>query len=149
MKAGDTVRWMIDRFGLAGDVARYLVDHLGPDLLPLRQEIEKLQTYVGGDGAISIADVDQLTFRSEQFGPFELDDAFLERDYPKSVRVVGSMIEEGVEPILILSKLVRVWRQVFVAKALERRGSPAELSRAAGIPQWKAERFAASARRFD
>jgi DNA polymerase-3 subunit delta len=149
LRPGDTVRWLTDRFGLSGEVARYLVDNLGAELLTLKQEVEKLQTYVAGERAIDLTDVDQLIFRSEQYGPFELDDAFLARDYPRSIRVLGSMLEEGVEPILILSKLMRVWRQIFVAKALEGRGSASQLSQIAGVPQWKASQFLAAARKFD
>ena len=125
LRPEDMVRWLSGRFGVTLEVARYLVDNLVPELLPLKQEVEKLQTYVGGARQVEIADVDQLIFRSEQYGPFELDDAFLAKDYPKSVRVLGAMVEEGVEPILILSKLVRVWRQIFIAKAPEGRSSPA------------------------
>ena len=120
-----------------------------PELLPLKQEVEKLQTYVGGARQVEIADVDQLIFRSEQYGPFELDDAFLAKDYPKSVRVLGAMVQEGVEPILILSKLVRVWRQIFIAKVLEGRSSPTEVARAAGVPRWKAGQFVTACRMFD
>ena len=149
LRDGDTVRWLLDRFGLSSEVSRYLIDNLGPELLPLKQEVEKLQTYVGDDRPVEIRDVDQLIFRSEPYGPFELDDAFLARNYPKSVRVLGAMMEEGVEPLLILSKLVRVWRQLFIAKILEGRGSPADMARAAGVPHWKAGAFSTAARRFD
>lgn len=149
LRPGDAVRWVSDRFGMSPEVARYLVDNLGPDLLGLKQEVEKLQTYVGGERGVGVADVDQLIFRSEQYGPFELDDAFLSRDYPKSVRILGAMLDEGVEPILVLSKLVRVWRQVFIGKALEGRGSPAQVARAAGIPHWKAGSFVSACRSFE
>ena len=145
----DAVRWLSDRFGLSSDVSRYLVENLGSELLPLKQEVEKLQTYVGTERRVEEADVDQLVFGSEQYGPFELDDAFLAKNYPRSVRVLGAMLEEGVEPLLILSKLVRVWRQIFIAKILERKGSQADIARAAGVPHWKAGQFASASRRFD
>ncbi len=149
LRPEDMVRWLSGRFGVTLEVARYLVDNLAPELLPLKQEVEKLQTYVGGARQVEIADVDQLIFRSEQYGPFELNDAFLAKDYPKSVRVLGAMVEEGVEPILILSKLVRVWRQIFIAKVLEGRSSPAEVAGAAGVPRWKAGQFVTACRTFD
>ena len=146
---GETVRWAADRFGLPGDVARYLVDSLGTDLLTLKQEIEKLGTYTAESRPVEAADVDLLVFRSERYGPFELDDAFLARDYPRSVRILGSMLEEGVEPVLILGKLARVWRQVFIAKAMVPAATPAKAAEAAGVPHWKADRFASACRRFD
>jgi DNA polymerase III delta subunit len=149
LQGDDTVRWLSDSFGLSQEVSRYLVDNLGSELLPLKQEVEKLQTYVGKDRLVEESDVDQLVFGSEQYGPFELDDAFLAKNYPKSVRILGAMLDDGVLPLLILAKLVRVWRQIFVAKVLERQGSPADIARAAGVPHWKAGGFASASRRFD
>ncbi len=146
---GEAVRWATERFGLPGDAARYLVEGLGADLLTLKLEIEKLETYTGKSRPVELADVDSLVFRSERYGPFELDDAFLARDYPQSVRILGSMLEEGVEPVLILGKLARVWRQVFIARAMGPEVTPAAAAEAAGVPRWKAGRFVSASRRFD
>ena len=91
---------------------------LASDLYQLHSEVQKLQTYVGGARPIEARDVDILILRSEQFGPFELDDALLARDYKKAVQVIGTMLDEGVEPLMVLSRVVRVWRQLFVGKSL-------------------------------
>ena len=48
MKPADVARWLMDRYKLTPDIARYLVDNVGTDLYQLHNEIEKLQTYVGG-----------------------------------------------------------------------------------------------------
>ena len=145
---GDVARWLIDRYKFAPEIARYMVDNVGTDLYQLRTEIEKLQTYVG-DRAIEVRDVDVLILRSERFGPFELDDAVLAHDYRKSVQVIGVMLDEGVDPLLVLSRIVRVWRQLFVGKSLAETRSAKEVAVAAVVPLWKAAEFTASCRKFE
>jgi DNA polymerase-3 subunit delta len=148
LRAGDTVRWLRDQYGVSSDVARYLVDNLGTELQMLHAEMEKLTIYLRGARPPEIVDVDQLILRSEQFGPFELDDAFLGGDYSRAVRVVGAMVDEGVVPVLILSRIVRVWRQIFVGKVLEGRALPGEIAKAASVPPWKAATFVNACKRF-
>ena len=80
----------------SGHIARYMVENVGTDLYPLHNEMEKLRSYVGDSRPIEARDIDVLILRSEQFGPFELDDAILARNYPKAVRVLGAMMNKGL-----------------------------------------------------
>jgi DNA polymerase III subunit delta len=149
LKPGDVARWLIDRYKLNSQLARYLVDNVGTDLYQLHNEIEKLRTYVGEARPIEPRDVDVLILRSEQYGPFELDDAVLASDYKKAVQVVGTMLDEGVEPLIILARVARVWRQLFVGKALVGKRSAKDVAMAAMVPAWKAADFASACRKFD
>ena len=149
LKSSDVARWLMDRYQLAPDIARYLVDNVGVDLYQLNTEVEKLQTYVGGKRAIEARDIDVLILRSEQFGPFELDDALLARDYKKAVQVLGSMIDEGVDPLRLLAQIVRVWRQLFVGKSLIGKRSAKDVAAAALVPPWKAAEFTAACKKFE
>jgi len=149
LKSSDVARWLMDRYQLSPDIARYLVDNVGSDLHQLNSEVQKLQTYVGGARAIGVRDVDVLILRSEQFGPFELDDALLARDYKKAVQVLGSMIDEGADPLRVLAQIVRVWRQLFVGKSLAGKRSAKDVAAAALVPAWKAAEFIASCKKFE
>jgi DNA polymerase-3 subunit delta len=149
LKPADVARWLVDRYKLAPDIARYMVDNVGTELYQLHTEIEKLQTYVGGARPIEPRDVDVLILRSEQFGPFELDDAIFARNYKKAVQVMGSMLDEGVDPLVLLARIVRVWRQLFVGKSLAGRHSAKDVAAAAGAPVWKAAEFTASCKKFE
>jgi DNA polymerase III delta subunit len=144
----DTIHWLESRFEIPPDVARYMVEHMGSELLPLKQEAEKLRTYAGGTRPIEIADVDQLIFRSERYGPFALDDAFMNANYTESIRIIGSMLEDGVHALLVLSKLTRVWRQLFVARTLGR-ASDSDVARLAGVPTGIAGKILRASRRFE
>jgi len=149
MKPVDVVRWVMDRYGMTADVARYVVDNVGSDLYPLHNEIEKLRTFVGVGNPITNRDVDELVLRSEQFGPYELGDALLARDYRKSVQVAGAMLADGAEPLLVLSQIVRVWRQLFIGKGLASHRSGKEVAAAVGIPPFKAGEFVAGCRKYE
>ena len=149
LKPADVARWLMDRYKLAPELARHLVDSVGSDLYQLHSEIEKLQTYVGTGRAIEARDVDVLILRSEQFGPFELDDSILARDYKKAVQVIGAMLDEGVDPLIVLSRITRVWRQLFVGKSLAGKRSARDVAAAALVPAWKAADFAASCKKFE
>jgi DNA polymerase-3 subunit delta len=139
----------MDRFKLAPDVARYLVDNVGTELYQLNSEMQKLQTYVGGVRPIDARDIDVLILRSEHFGPFEMDDAILARDYKKAVQVIGSMLDEGLDPLIVLSRIVRVWRQLFVGKSLIGKRSAKDVAAAALVPVWKAAEFTAGCKKFE
>jgi DNA polymerase-3 subunit delta len=149
LKPADVARWLIDRYEVSPDVARHLVDSVGTELYLLHSEMQKLQTYTGNTRPVDIRDVDVLILRSEQFGPFELDDAVLARDYKKAVQVIGSMLDEGVEPLIVLSRIVRVWRQLFVGKSLVGKRSAKDVAAAAYAPVWKAAEFTASCKKFE
>jgi DNA polymerase-3 subunit delta len=149
LRPADVARWLMDRYKVTAEIARYLVDSVGTDLYQLHNEIEKLRTYIGNARLIEPQDVDVLILRSEQFGPFELDDAVLARDYKKAVQVIGAMLDEGVEPLIVLSRIVRVWRQLFIGKSVVGKRGAKEAAAAALVPAWKASDFAASCRKFE
>ena len=148
-RVADITRWLVEKYNLNTQIARYLVDNVGTDLYQLHNEVEKLRTYAGDSGQIQARDVDALILRSEQFGPFELDDAVLARDYKKAVQVIGAMLDDGVEPLIVLSRIVRVWRQLLIGKSVVGKGGAKDAAAAAMVPTWKASEFAASCRRFD
>jgi DNA polymerase-3 subunit delta len=149
LKPADVARWLMDRYKLAPDVARYVVDNVGTDLHQLHSEMQKLQTYTRGERPIEPRDVDALILRSESFGAFELDDAILARNYKKSVQVLGAMLDDGVDPLIVLARIARVWRQLFVGKSLAGKRGAKDVAAAAQVPAWKAADFAASCRKFE
>src|SRR5205823_13635453 len=115
----------------------------------LHNEIEKLRTFAGKDQPIAIKDIDELILRSEHFGTFDLDDAILARNYRKSVQVAGAMLDDGMEPLLVLSRIVRVWRQLFIGKGLSAHRSAKEVATAAGVPPFKAGEFVAGCKKYE
>jgi DNA polymerase-3 subunit delta len=149
VQPADAARWIVERYKVSPELARHVVENVGSELFPLHNEMEKLQTYVGTSRPIDMRDVDAVILRSERFGPWELDDAIFARSYSKAVRLIGAMIEEGEEPLIILSKIARVWRQLFVGKGLAGRVGTSELAAATGAPAFKGADIAAACRRYE
>jgi len=90
-----------------------------------------------------------LILRSEQYGRFELGDAILARNYPRAVKVLSAMLDDGSEPLQILGGIVRIWRQLFVGQALAGKKSAQDVALAAGAPAFKANDFVTSCRKHD
>jgi len=149
LKPADVARWIIDRYKLDPKVARHVADNVGTDLYQLHNEMEKLTTYAGTARPIELRDVDLLTTASEQFSSFALDDAILERDCRKAAQVIGSLLDDGMEPLIVLSRIARLWRQLFVGKSLVGKRSAKDVAAAALVPAWKAAAFVASCKKFD
>jgi DNA polymerase III subunit delta len=149
LKPADSARWIMDRYKLTPDIARYIVENVGADLYPLHNEIEKLQTFTGIGKPISARDVDQVVLRSERFGPYELGDAILARDYRKSVLVAGAMLDDGTEPLFVLSQIARVWRQLFIGKGLATQRSAKEVAAVVGVPPFKAGELVAGCKKYE
>jgi|GEM_PF-1413579 len=149
VRPGEAARWLAERYGLGPDVARYLVETVGADLQLLQREMEKLLAYVGERRTIEVKDVDAVTLRIERFAPFDLDDAIFARDYNKAARVLGAMLEDGVEHLRILAQILRVWRQLFVAKGLLGRRGAKDVAAAVGAPYWKAPALAEACGKYE
>jgi len=62
--------------------------------------------------------------------------------------VTGALLDDGAEPLVILAKIARVWRQLFVGKGLAGRVGASEAAAAAGVPAFKASSFATSCRKY-
>jgi DNA polymerase-3 subunit delta len=148
LKPADVMRWLVERYSLAPEVARHVVESAGTELLTLHNEMEKLAAYLGGSRPAETRDVEVSVLQVDKFGTFDLEDAILERNYHKAVNVVGIMIEDGAEPLMILGKIVRVWRQLFIGKGLVSKTGANEAAAAAGVPGFKASTFAAGCRKY-
>src|SRR5947209_5670534 len=56
LRPADVARWLMDRYKLTPQIARYLTDNVGTDLYQLHNEVEKLQTYTGNARPIEMRD---------------------------------------------------------------------------------------------
>lgn len=148
LKPAEVARWLIDRYKVSPEVARYVVESAGTDLWTLHHEMEKLRTFAGDGRAIGIRDVDICILRAERFGTFELDDAIMGRNYRKAAAVAGAMLDEGMEPLVLLARIIRVWRQIFIGKGVASSPNSRDAAAAAGIPAWKAGDFLENVRKF-
>jgi len=129
--------------------AAALVGMVGPDLMRLAAELDKLLLFVGERGLISRADVDALTVRHREHSNFELTDWILARRPAAAWRVLRRRLDAGEEPVKILGAIASLYRRMLLAKELMARGAPsAEVARAAGLPLSAAGKFNEQVRRI-
>ena len=147
LKAFELERWAEERLRQAGlrispSAVRKLVDLAGADLDTLSQEVDKLALYCAGQKAIPDSAVDTLVRGSRQRSIFELTRAIGKRDRPQALRVLGSLIEAGEHPLMIVTMLARHFRQVLIAREMTQQGrSPGEIASAAQIPGFLRDEF--------
>ena len=58
------------------------------------------------------------------------------------------MLDDGEEPLRILAKIVRVWRQLFIGKGVAVKKGANDAAAAAGVPNFKASLFAGSCKKY-
>jgi DNA polymerase III delta subunit len=59
------------------------------------------------------------------------------------------MLDDGTEPLFVLSQIIRVWRQLFIGKGLASQRSAKEVAAAVGLPTFKAGEFVAGCRKYE
>ena len=91
---------------ISTEAAKLLSDLVGPDMRLLDSEIEKLLAYTDGR-RITDQDVELLVSQAREAVIFELTDCLGRRETARALRLVHHLIEDGAEPLYILSMLAR------------------------------------------
>jgi DNA polymerase-3 subunit delta len=114
------------RLRLEPEALEELIDRVGQDLRRLMGEVDKLEAYAAGRGALTAEDVMAVLGRG--FAPplYRLGDAVAARDTAQSLALVEALMGEGEEGLRILATLHRSLRQVRAAAALLRARASAE-----------------------
>lgn len=100
----------------AADARDRLYEIVGSDLRLLANEIEKLAAFTGDRKRIDAADVDEVTAWTRSFETYELDDALGKADFSKLAVILGTLLEEGETPELIVGRLAAYFRSVLMAQ---------------------------------
>jgi DNA polymerase-3 subunit delta len=131
--------------------AEVLCDEVGAELGPLADAVERLAMFVGGERAISPADVEQVVASTRQRSVFELADAVGERSRERALALLGAMLSARESGVRIVALLARHVRQLWSAKELLARGrmSKFDLAQALGMPPFFVDGIEAQARRLD
>ena len=118
-----------------------LVEALGPNLLALRTELEKLAAYVGSNATIAERDVDELVPQARWRSVFELAEAASRGDPPEALRLVNRLLMQGEKTEGIISVLALQLRRLWQVGRLHAAGAKeAEIARALGVRRFIVER---------
>jgi DNA polymerase III subunit delta len=155
LKDAELVAWAKDHLrklsATAEDRAlRQTIALAGPGVRQLATELEKLATAALPAGHITIELVDELVGRSRELSNFELTDHLIARDRRRSLQTLARLLDDGVEPLMLIGLLASSFHRLALAKDLMSRGAPnEEVFRLVPMPQGKRAGFLATARRAD
>jgi DNA polymerase-3 subunit delta len=123
VEEGDAIRWLVAEAEKRGsslevDAARELADALGPDLMLMASELEKLLLYTGERRRITLGDVETMVLGAKQRSLYELTDAISAKDRPRALALLQGLLNasDGGEESAIghLYMLARTFRQMLV-----------------------------------
>ncbi|MCH9694396.1 MAG: DNA polymerase III subunit delta [Gammaproteobacteria bacterium] len=86
-----------------------IADRVEGNLLAAGQEIEKLRLILGA-GKVTAEDVSDAVGNSSRYDVYKLTDAALAGDAGRSVKILGGLRAEGVEPVIVMWALTRELR---------------------------------------
>ena len=109
-------------YRITDEAIRGLLQDHDPDLRILEREIEKLCTYVGEPGEVSLEDVQAVGQASRQHSLFALSDALGGRQPGPALLEIDHLLNQGEPPLVVMSMIVRHFRLLWTIKQLVGRG---------------------------
>ena len=124
------------------DAASMLIEAIGRDLANLNRAIDQLCLYREAPASISMADVEANVPHNRARTVWELVDAVADRNVSLVMDRAHQLLDQGEQPIYLLSLVVRQFRQLLIgASTRANGGSMSEAARAAGVPSFRESTF--------
>src|SRR6266496_4460349 len=132
-----------------GDAATLLANFIGNQLRLLANELDKLATYVGDGGTITVDDVRTLSAQVQEARIFALTDALAQRNQQQALTIVHDLLADGEPPIKLISTISSQVRSLLLVKELSQQGmrSP-QIASTLGIAPFVADKAARQVGKF-
>lgn len=109
-----------------------LISLVGDSMNRMACEMDKLAAYSKA-GMVDSNAVKELVPRAREHSNFELWDALIGRDQRRAMRLIGRLLDDGGEPVMIVGVLAGLYRRMLLAKdMLAQRVSTQDISKATG-----------------
>ena len=125
--------------------ANRLVEYVGEDTMRLDAEVKKLALGCGA-GTIDERDVATLVGRLSEPKPWELTDAFSERDLARCLDLLHRM--PSTSPYSVLYNCTKRLRELICTRSLIARGAPQSIAAELKLADWQADKRRNWARNF-
>jgi DNA polymerase-3 subunit delta len=123
------------------DAVSLLATFVGNQLRLLANELDKLATYVGKDGTIDIAVVQQLTANVQEARIFDLTDAMAQRNRKQALDILHDLLSDGEPPLKLISTITSQVRSLLLVKELSLKGMRgAQIASTMGLAPFLAEK---------
>ncbi len=153
-RRGELQRWIRERVEKKGSAiepraVNELANFVGSNLRLLDRELEKLAVYVDDQRPITVQDVRTLVPYVHQANIFEMTDALGQRDGPRASQLLHRMLDDGNEPLYLLSMIARQFRIMIQVKDLADRGvHPKDIPNRLGMKPFVARKGLSQATQF-
>ena len=126
----------------------YLLRYCGVSMTRLHGEIEKICAYSEAQEIVQ-ADIDTVAEPTPEAVVFEITDALAQREFPRALERLDTMLKLQAEPIVILAAIGSQMRRLNAAKILMNAGKSAgELAQLYSIAPYAANKTMSQARRL-
>lgn len=122
---------------------------VGTNLQEIHGELTKLFSYLGEKKLADADDVAAVVSDTRTESVFELTNALGARRAAEALKVLERLLDEGVAPLVILTMVVRHFRNLWKARELlDRREGAGEMARLLGVNPYFVEGLISQARHF-
>ena len=127
-----------------------ILETVTSDLHTLANELNKLAAAALPSGRITTELVESLVGRSREHMNWELSDHILSRNRRGALKTLKDLLDDGVEPLLLIGLIAGTYRRMALAKALLSQGaSPAEIFSEVRMPPFKQRDYLSMLNRVD
>lgn len=154
LKGAELVAWVARLFKeqdkmIDQNTTRHFIDTVGTDQSALVQEVNKLAVYAGDRPAISCEDIDAVATHNPEANIFEMVDALGHRKADKALIVLNRLLYTGEAPHRVLAMIVRQFRIIIKAKAMEgQKKSTGEAAAVLGVRPYLVDKYRQQAKSF-
>lgn len=136
-------------FALTEDALALFCRRVGNSLQEVSGEVNKLFAYLGERDLADVADVAAVVSDTRVDSIFELTNAIGARKKGEALRLLTRLLAEGTAPLMMLTMMVRHFRQLWQARELLEQGvASKEIARQIGINPYFIDGLVSQSRRF-
>lgn len=134
---------------MADEAIYYLVEHMGMDMLLLKNEIDKLFGYVGSREQIVVQDVREVCVGQASDKMFEMLDAIGNKDQKRALLLYRDLLALREPAMRILYMLTRHYHILMQISVLAGEGKdPKKIASLCGIPPFSVKKYMAQTRQY-
>jgi DNA polymerase-3 subunit delta len=123
--------------------AGFIAEQTGESLLALEKEMQKIFSYKGDDKVIKAEDLEQTTGLTNDFNIFALQDAILEKNYQRCLKISRRLLDSGLYIHPIVASLFTFFRKYLMVRTFENRKADQEILKAAQIRDFQLKKYKA------
>ncbi len=96
-----------------GETAKSLSEFCLCDMTRIKTETEKLISYVGDGGTITLKDIEQMVSKDLEYKIYELTDYIAKKNFEEALAVIKDMISKGEQSTRLLSYIYNYFRKLL------------------------------------